>query len=137
MLPMERDVYKRQSKYSSTYLKKGQKAEEVSTVMDKNGKSTKKTAAYTYDMLGRITRETKTGKEDLSLIHIWMPKATTFPRRPAIFGEKIKRKPLPRMQMMTLAERSKKTRFRKNIRMAGGFRLMRQRFLILTMKMEM
>ena len=27
--------------------------------MDKNGKSTKKTAAYTYDMLGRITRETK------------------------------------------------------------------------------
>lgn len=30
------------SKYSSTYLKNGQKAEEVSTVMDKNGKSTKK-----------------------------------------------------------------------------------------------
>ena len=54
------------SKYSSTYLKNGQKAEEVSTVMDKNGKSTKKTAAYTYDMLGRITRETKTGKEDIS-----------------------------------------------------------------------
>ena len=37
------------SKYSSTYLKNGQKVEEVSTVMDKNGKSTKKTAAYTYD----------------------------------------------------------------------------------------
>ena len=54
------------SKYSSTYLKNGQKAEEVSTVMDKNGKSTKKTAAYTYDMLGRITRETKTGREDIS-----------------------------------------------------------------------
>lgn len=30
------------SKYSSTYLKNGQKAEEVSTVMDKKGKSTKK-----------------------------------------------------------------------------------------------
>ena len=42
------------------------KAEEVSTVMDKNGKSTKKTVAYTYDMLGRITRETKTGREDIS-----------------------------------------------------------------------
>ena len=54
------------SKYSSTYLKNGQKAEEVSTVMDKNGKSTKKTAAYTYDMLGRIIRETKTGREDIS-----------------------------------------------------------------------
>ena len=54
------------SKYSSTYLKNGQKEEEVSTVMDKNGKSTKKTAAYTYDMLGRITRETKTGREDIS-----------------------------------------------------------------------
>ena len=54
------------SKYSSTYLKNGQKAEEVSTVMDKNGKSTKKTAAYTYDMLGHITRETKTGREDIS-----------------------------------------------------------------------
>ena len=54
------------SKYSSTYLKNGQKVEEVSTVMDKNGKSTKKTAAYTYDMLGRITRETKTGREDIS-----------------------------------------------------------------------
>lgn len=54
------------SKYSSTYLKNGQKAEEVSTVMDKKGKSTKKTAAYTYDMLGRITRETKTGREDIS-----------------------------------------------------------------------
>ena len=54
------------SKYSSTYLKNGQKAEEVSTVMDKNGKSTKKTAAYTYDMLGRITKETKTGREDIS-----------------------------------------------------------------------
>lgn len=54
------------SKYSSTYLKNGQKAEEVSTVMDKKGKSTKKTAAYTYDMLGRIARETKTGREDIS-----------------------------------------------------------------------
>ena len=54
------------SKYSSTYLKNGQKADEVSTVMDKKGKSTKKTAAYTYDMLGRITRETKTGREDIS-----------------------------------------------------------------------
>ena len=54
------------SKYSSTYLKNGQKEEEVSTVMDKKGKSTKKTAAYTYDMLGRITRETKTGREDIS-----------------------------------------------------------------------
>ncbi len=54
------------SKYSSTYLKNGQKAEEVSTVMDKKGKSTKKTAAYTYDMLGRTTRETKTGREDIS-----------------------------------------------------------------------
>lgn len=50
---------------------------------------------------------------------------------------KIRRKPLPRMKMMTLAEQSKKTRFRKNIRMADGFRLMRQRFLILTMKTEM
>lgn len=46
--------------------KRRMKAEEVSTVMDKNGKSTKKTAAYTYDMLGRITRETKTGREDIS-----------------------------------------------------------------------
>lgn len=48
------------------WKKRRKKAEEVSTVMDKNGKSTKKTAAYTYDMLGRITRETKTGREDIS-----------------------------------------------------------------------
>ena len=48
------------------WKKRRKKAEEVSTVMDKNGKNTKKTAAYTYDMLGRITRETKTGREDIS-----------------------------------------------------------------------
>ena len=34
--------------------------------MDKDGKKSQKTAAYTYDLLGRIKKETKTGREDIS-----------------------------------------------------------------------
>ena len=34
--------------------------------MDKDGKKSKKTAAYTYDFSGRIKRETQTGSEDIS-----------------------------------------------------------------------
>ena len=33
---------------------------------DKAGKKSKKTAAYTYDLLGRIKKETKIGREDIS-----------------------------------------------------------------------
>ena len=54
------------SKYNSEYLTNGQKSKEISTVMDKEGKNTAKTATYTYDLLGRITKETKTGSEDIS-----------------------------------------------------------------------
>ena len=34
--------------------------------MDEDGKKSKKTSAYTYDLLGRITKEKKTGSEDIS-----------------------------------------------------------------------
>lgn len=54
------------SKYNSEYLTNGQKSKEISMVMDKEGKNTAKTATYTYDLLGRITKETKTGSEDIS-----------------------------------------------------------------------
>ncbi len=36
------------------------KARETATVIDKKGKKTAKTAAYAYDLLGRITKETQT-----------------------------------------------------------------------------
>lgn len=54
------------SEYKSEYLLNGQKSKEDSDVTDKEGKKTSKTATYTYDLLGRITRETKTGSEDIS-----------------------------------------------------------------------
>ena len=54
------------SEYSSEYLANGQKSKETSDVMDKDGKKSQKTAAYTYDLLGRIKKETKTGSEDIS-----------------------------------------------------------------------
>ena len=54
------------SEYSSEYLANGQKSEETSDVMDKDGKKSQKTAAYTYDLLGRIKKETQTGREDIS-----------------------------------------------------------------------
>ena len=54
------------SEYDSEYLVNGQKTKETATVQDQNGKKSTKTSAYTYDMLGRITRETKTGREDIS-----------------------------------------------------------------------
>lgn len=34
--------------------------------MDEDGKKSKKTSTYVYDLLGRITKETKTGSEDIS-----------------------------------------------------------------------
>ena len=42
------------SQYSSEYLANGQKSKEISDVTDKDGKKSQKTAAYTYDLLGRI-----------------------------------------------------------------------------------
>ena len=54
------------SEYTSEYLANGQKSKETSDVMDKDGKKSQKTAAYTYDLLGRIKKETKTGSEDIS-----------------------------------------------------------------------
>ncbi|MCM1440225.1 MAG: RHS repeat-associated core domain-containing protein, partial [Roseburia sp.] len=54
------------SRYTSEYLLNGQKSEETSSITDKAGKRTAKTAAYTYDLLGRITKETKTGSRDIS-----------------------------------------------------------------------
>ncbi len=54
------------SEYNSEYLANGQKSKETSDVMDKDGKKSQKTATYTYDLLGRIKKETKTGSEDIS-----------------------------------------------------------------------
>ena len=54
------------SEYLLEYLANGQKSEETSDVMDKDGKKSHKTATYTYDLLGRIQKETKTGSEDIS-----------------------------------------------------------------------
>ncbi|MDE6566375.1 MAG: RHS repeat-associated core domain-containing protein, partial [Lachnospiraceae bacterium] len=54
------------SEYTSEYLANGQKSKESSTVLDKDGEKNAKTATYTYDLLGRITKETKTGSEDIS-----------------------------------------------------------------------
>ncbi len=54
------------SEYKSEYLLNGQKSKEDSDVTDKDGKKSAKTATYTYDLLGRITKETKTGNEDIS-----------------------------------------------------------------------
>ncbi|MCH5266649.1 MAG: RHS repeat protein, partial [Lachnospiraceae bacterium] len=54
------------SEYNSEYLANGQKSKETSTVLGKEGKKEIKTAAYTYDLLGRITKETKTGSKDIT-----------------------------------------------------------------------
>lgn len=54
------------SSYQSEYLVNGKKSKETSTVLNKDGNNSKKTATYTYDLLGRITKETKTGSEDIS-----------------------------------------------------------------------
>ena len=54
------------SPYTSEYLVNGQKSEETSETVDKDGKKSQKTATYTYDLLGRITKETQTGREDIS-----------------------------------------------------------------------
>ena len=54
------------SEYSSEYLENGQKSKEVSAVLDKDGKKRNSTATYTYDLLGRIRKETKTGSEDIT-----------------------------------------------------------------------
>ena len=47
----------------------GQKSKENSDIVDKDGKKFTKTATYTYDLLGRITKETKTGNEDVSYMY--------------------------------------------------------------------
>ncbi len=54
------------SEYTSEYLVNGQKSKETADMADKDGKKTTKTATYTYDLLGRITKETQTGREDIS-----------------------------------------------------------------------
>ena len=54
------------SEYSSEYLENGQKSKEVSAVLGKNGKKRNSTAAYTYDLLGRIRKETRTGSDDIT-----------------------------------------------------------------------
>ena len=54
------------SEYTSEYLTNGQKAKETADTIDEDGKKSKKTATYTYDLLGRITKEKKTGSEDIS-----------------------------------------------------------------------
>ena len=54
------------SQYTSEYLANGQKSKETSDVVERDGKKSTKTATYTYDLLGRIRKETKTGSEDIS-----------------------------------------------------------------------
>ncbi len=53
------------SKYSSEYLENGQKSKEVSAVLGKDGKKRSSTATYTYDLLGHIRKETRTGSDDI------------------------------------------------------------------------
>lgn len=48
------------------YLENGQKSKEVFSVLDKDGKKRSSTAAYTYDLLGRIRKETRTESEDIT-----------------------------------------------------------------------
>ena len=54
------------SEYTSEYLTNGQKSKEISKVQKKDGKTEEKTATYTYDLMGRIEKETKTGSEDIT-----------------------------------------------------------------------
>lgn len=54
------------SEYSLEYLENGQKSKEVFSVLDKDGKKRSSTAAYTYDLLGRIRKETRTESEDIT-----------------------------------------------------------------------
>ena len=54
------------SGYRSEYLLNGQKSKEDSDITGKDGKKSKKTATYTYDLIGRLTKETRTGSEDIS-----------------------------------------------------------------------
>ena len=54
------------SEYTSEYLTNGQKSKETADIVDEAGKKSKKTATYAYDLLGRITKETKTGSKDIS-----------------------------------------------------------------------
>ncbi len=54
------------SEYTSEYLVNGQKSKETADMADKDGKKTTKTSTYTYDLLGRITKETQTGREDIT-----------------------------------------------------------------------
>ena len=54
------------SKYQPEYLTNGRKSKEVSEVLGEDGKNGVKTATYAYDLLGRITKETKTGSKDVS-----------------------------------------------------------------------
>lgn len=54
------------STYASEYFLNGKKSEENSDMVDKDGGKSAKTATYTYDLLGRIEKETKTGSEDIS-----------------------------------------------------------------------
>ena len=54
------------SEYTSKYLTNGQKSKETADIVDEAGKKSKKTATYAYDLLGRITKETKTGSQDIS-----------------------------------------------------------------------
>ena len=54
------------SRYSSEYLANGQKSKETSDIVDINGKKSAETATYTYDLLGRIIKETRTGSKDIT-----------------------------------------------------------------------
>ena len=54
------------SGYRSAYLLNGKKSEETSECLNKDGQKETKTAHYTYDMLGRVTKEEKTGNADIT-----------------------------------------------------------------------
>lgn len=54
------------SEYQSEYFVNGQKSKETDTTLNKDGKKETKTATYTYDLLGRLTKETRTGREDIT-----------------------------------------------------------------------
>ncbi len=53
------------SKYDAFYEKDGQKTKEIEEVRSKSGVMEKKTSQYRYDSLGRLTKESHAGAEDI------------------------------------------------------------------------
>lgn len=57
------------SQYQAAYSKNGQKTEEKEEIRGTDGLTEKKTSRYTYDRIGRLTKESHTGKEDITYVY--------------------------------------------------------------------